>query len=71
MLKIVASEVSKRDNGGKPAGTVIALDGGRITVACGVGALDLLSVLPEGKKKMGAADFINGRRISVGDLLKA
>ena len=69
MLKIVASEVSKRDNGGKPAGTVIALDGGRITVACGVGALDLLSVLPEGKKKMGAADFINGRRISVGDVL--
>ena len=71
MLKIVASEVSKRDNGGKPAGTVIALDGGRITVACGVGALDFLSVLPEGKKKMGAADFINGRRVSVGDLLKA
>ena len=71
MLKIVASEVSKKDNGGKPAGTVIALDGGRITVSCGVGALDLLSVLPEGKKKMGAADFINGRRISVGDLLKA
>lgn len=69
MLKIVASEVSKRDNGGKPAGTVIALDGGRITVACGVGALDLLSVLPEGKKKMGAADFINGRRVSVGDVL--
>ena len=71
MLKIVASEVSKRDNGGKPAGPVIARDGGRSTVACGVGALDLLSVLPEGKKKMGAADFINGRRVSVGDLLKA
>lgn len=71
MLKIVASEVSGKDNGGAPAGTVISLDGGRITVACGVGALDLLSVLPEGKKKMGAADFINGRRISVGDLLKA
>lgn len=71
MLKIVASEVSQRDNGGKPAGTVIALDGGRITIACGVGALDLLSVLPEGKKKMGAADFINGRRISVGDVLSA
>ena len=71
MLKIVASEVSGKDNGGAPAGTVISLDGGRITVACGTGALDLLEVLPEGKKKMRAADFINGRRISVGDILSA
>ncbi len=69
MLKIVASEVSEKDNGGAPAGRVLSLDGGRITVACGEGAVALLSVLPEGKKRMSAADFINGRKLCVGDLL--
>ena len=48
---------------------VLALENGRITVACGAGAVALLTVLPEGKKRMSAADFINGRKISVGDLL--
>ena len=71
MLKIVETRVSEKGNEGKAPGEVISLTGGRITVACGEGALELLSVLPEGKKKMGAADFINGRRVNVGDLLKA
>ena len=71
MLKIVESRVSEKGNEGKAPGEVVSLTGGRITVACGEGALELLQVLPEGKKKMGAADFINGRRVNVGDLLKA
>ena len=71
MLKIVESRVSEKGNEGKVPGEVVSLTGGRITVACGEGALELLQVLPEGKKKMGAADFINGRRVNVGDLLKA
>jgi methionyl-tRNA formyltransferase len=66
MLKVVASDLAK--GSGKP-GEVISLDNGRITVACGEGAVALLTVLPEGKKRMSAADFINGRKISVGDLL--
>ena len=66
LLKIVASEPA--EGSGRP-GEVISLSGGRITVACGEGAIALLSVLPEGKKKMSSADFINGRRISVGDIL--
>ena len=66
LLKIVASEPA--EGGGRP-GEVISLKNGRITVACGEGAIALLSVLPEGKKKMSSADFINGRRISVGDIL--
>lgn len=71
MLKIVATRLCDGGNEGKEPGTVLSLSGGRIKVACGEGALELLEVLPEGKKKMGAADFINGRRISVGDLLSA
>ena len=51
-------------------GTVISLDGGVITVACGENsALDILRVLPEGKGRMEAADFIRGRKIRVGDVL--
>ena len=66
MLKVIVSEPA--EGNGKP-GEVISLDNGRITVACGEGAVALLTVLPEGKKRMSAADFINGRKISVGDLL--
>jgi len=50
-------------------GTVIALDGEEITVACGEGSIAFLSVLPEGKGRMSAGDFIRGRKIAVGDRL--
>ena len=50
-------------------GTVVALSD-VITVACGAGTtLELLRVLPEGKGRMSAADYIRGRRLSVGDRL--
>ncbi|MBR3895023.1 MAG: methionyl-tRNA formyltransferase [Clostridia bacterium] len=68
MLKIVASEIADIEASACP-GTVLSLANGKITVACGTGAVSFLSVLPEGKKRMNAADFINGRKISVGDLL--
>ncbi len=70
MLKVIASEVADGQSTDAPAGSVISLSGGAVTVACGKGAVRLLSVLPEGKKRMSAADLINGRRVSVGDLLK-
>lgn len=71
MLKVCATEVEKREGTLAPAGTVLSLAGGKIEVACGVGSIAILSVLPEGKKRMAAADFINGRKLSVGDLLSA
>ena len=43
---------------------------GKITVACGRGRIDLLTVVPEGKSKMSSADFIRGRKIALGDILK-
>lgn len=70
MLKVIASEIAEREGNFAPAGTVLSLDGGKITVACGEGSVSLLTVLPEGKKRMAAADFINGRKIAVGDVLK-
>ena len=53
-------------------GEVVALDGGKITVACGengTGRIEILRVLPEGKGRMDAADFIRGRKIAQGDVL--
>ena len=50
-------------------GTVIAADED-IRVACGKGILSLLTVVPEGKGKMSAADYVRGRKITVGDVLK-
>ena len=70
LLKIIATEIVERNGTVAPAGTVCSLDGGKIVVACGEGSVALLTVLPEGKKRMAAADFINGRKIAVGDVLR-
>ena len=69
MLKVTVSAVCKADGALAPAGTVLSLRGGVIEVACGQGSVVLTEVLPEGKKRMRAADFINGRKINVGDVL--
>ena len=69
MLKI--SKVSLTKGNGKP-GEVIALDSvgeGSFTVAFSEGALKVCAVVPEGKGKMSAGDFIRGRKISIGDVL--
>ena len=71
MLKVTATEIAKREGTLALAGTVLSLNGGKIEVACGVGSVSILSVLPEGKKRMAADDFINGRKIAVGDVLSA
>ncbi|MBQ7320486.1 MAG: methionyl-tRNA formyltransferase [Clostridia bacterium] len=69
LLKIPQSRPESRDgeNSCVP-GTVVSLDGA-ITVACGRGTISLLTVLPEGKGRMAAADYIRGRKLAVGDRL--
>ncbi len=69
LLKVVASEVATGKFDPAPAGTVVSLAGGAVTVACGTGFLRLLELIPEGKSRMSAAAFINGRKIAVGDRL--
>ncbi len=68
LLKVLKSRISSFD-GEADAGEVISIEGG-ITVKCGEGAIELLRVLPEGKGRMDASDFIRGRKIAIGDLLK-
>jgi methionyl-tRNA formyltransferase len=69
MLKIVCAEVA---SGNGKVGEVLALDDhgeGGILVACGEGALLLREIVPEGKGRMKAADFVRGRQIRVGEVL--
>jgi len=70
LLKVLESRIGdKKAPLGVEFGTVLALEN-TITVACGDGTtLELLRVLPEGKGRMSAADYIRGRRLCVGDKL--
>ena len=70
MLKVPESRVCReRSHTGARCGEILSLDG-VISVACGNGTvLELWRVLPEGKGRMSAADYIRGRKISVGDIL--
>lgn len=68
LLKITESRIFSDKKADAECGTVISTDGD-IKVACGDGVISILGVVPEGKGKMKASDFINGRRIAVGDIL--
>lgn len=69
LLKVTSAEPAEEHGcGDVRPGTVISLDGG-IVVQCGDGCLRLTGVLPGGKGRMSATDFINGRRVAVGDIL--
>ncbi len=52
-----------------PPGTVLAAGGGRLTVACGAGALDLLELQRPGGRRVGAPAFLQGRGVAVGNRL--
>ena len=71
LLKLVSSKVGLSSDSETP-GKVVSADGDGFTVACGPDGRDRLiitAVLPEGKGRMSAADFIRGRRITAGDFL--
>ena len=74
LLKITAARVENGDDLPADAepGTVVKTNGkgeGGFTVRCGEGFLTVLGVIPTGKKKMTAGDFVRGRKISAGDRL--
>lgn len=69
LLKIIQAEVVSPDGVLGRAGEIISLEDG-ITVACGRGSVRLEKVLPEGKSRMNASDFVRGRKVALGDVLK-
>lgn len=68
ILKIVKAHISEKTANNAHSGEVIALDSS-IHVACAQGVLAIDVAVPEGKGRMSARDIINGRKISVGDIL--
>ncbi len=70
LLKVVESEICERESINEEIGKVISLESGKIRVLCANGSINILKVLPEGKGRMTAADFIRGRKINEGDILK-
>ncbi len=68
VLKIVKAHVSQKEENDAQVGEVIFLDSA-IHVKCAEGVIALDTIVPEGKGKMNAKDFINGRKIAVGDIL--
>jgi methionyl-tRNA formyltransferase len=70
-LKVIRSAVGADSVPAVP-GTVTSVADGAVEVACGpegTGRILLLGVLPEGRGRMSAADFIRGRGVAAGDVL--
>ena len=69
LLKVTESRLADTETEHATPGEVLSLEEG-ITVACRHGSILLTGVLPEGKSRMAATDFIRGRKINVGDILR-
>ncbi len=67
ILKVTRAHISSDKYSGKN-GEVVLLDNG-IYVKCQDGTIVFDEVVPEGKGKMSASAFINGRKIAKGDIL--
>lgn len=70
-VKIIASMVADEVTPHERVGEILSIDAvgeGRVEIACAVGSIYALRLLPEGKGRMTAADFIRGRRVEAGDI---
>jgi methionyl-tRNA formyltransferase len=50
-------------------GTLCAVEPGALVVACGSGAVRLRSLQLQGKRRISVADFLHGRKVTLGDRL--
>ena len=66
--KAKAARSTSSDN--LPPATIVSIEEKMISVACAAGSIALIEeIQPEGKRRMSAADFINGSRVAAGDKL--
>jgi methionyl-tRNA formyltransferase len=70
-LKVLKTHVVDRHRKHAEPGEVLLADKARVVVACGAGAVELVSVQPEGKRVMQAGDWVIGRGVSPGERLGA
>ena len=69
LLKLVSARIAEEDQAHDTPGEILSLEDG-ITVACHTGSVTVTGVLPEGKGRMNACDYVRGRRLSVHDILR-
>lgn len=67
ILKVTRAHICEKD-ANSSTGTVVFLDNS-ICVKCCDGVIALDEVIPEGKGRMSAQSYINGRKINIGDIL--
>ena len=70
LMKIVESRVYDAEKTVKALPGTVFEAGEDIKIVCGKGILSILTLVPEGKGRMSAGDFVRGRKIAAGDLLK-
>ena len=70
-VKLVSTAVLSEDGVHGAIGEVTEVNAkkGYFSVACKKGVLAVTALVPEGKGRMSAADYIRGRKLAVGDLL--
>ncbi|MDT0632313.1 methionyl-tRNA formyltransferase [Rubrivirga sp. S365] len=67
-LKVLRTRVDAEGGAVGAAGAVVEADG-RLVVACGEGAVEVLEVQRQGKRRMSVADFLNGADLGTGAVL--
>lgn len=68
ILSVKPVEGNSTSNGKSP-GTVVEVTPKGFSVQCGVGVVGVAIVQPDGKRAMSTAEFMRGRKISIGDTL--
>jgi methionyl-tRNA formyltransferase len=66
LFKVLGMQVAAETGSEAPPGTVVAYERGKLRVACGRGAVHLVSGQVEGKKALDAAQLIAGRTLAPG-----
>ena len=68
-VKLFGARVMSDGQDGAAPGTVAAVDGNGIVVACDAGLVRIADVQPAGKKRVKAVEWVRGRGVAVGDAL--
>jgi methionyl-tRNA formyltransferase len=68
-LKLSLTEAKVNNEKSGSAGEILQADKQGWIIACGSGALEILKVIPQGKKEMRGIDFLNGCHLETGTVL--
>ena len=70
VIKLYRTRIAEGKGGRGEEGSVLRADGDELTLSTGDGAVSIVELQQEGRKKMGAAEFLRGYDLKVGELLQ-